>query len=180
MKKIVLIGEADSGKTSLVQRLVYDSFHEGEATIGAAFSTLLLENGMKIGIWDTAGQERYNALVPLYFRDAALVLLVVDISSRFSLDGAKKWVEYLRVHQSGLPYMVVGTKIDLHNKRTVYTSDLETLGEQIVPCVQVSAKEGVNLDSLVSSISNVVEREMVTPPVSPRLSFSKINTCCMY
>ena len=92
MKKIVLIGEADSGKTSLVQRLVYDSFEEGEATVGAAFSTLLLENGSKIGIWDTAGQERYNSLVPLYFRDAALVLLVVDISSRFSLYVAKKWV----------------------------------------------------------------------------------------
>ena len=180
MKKVVLIGAADSGKTSLVERLVHNTFKPGEATIGAAFSTLSIKDGEKIGIWDTAGQERYDALVPLYFRDAALVLIVVDITSRFSLDGAKKWVEYLRIHHSNLPSMIVGTKIDLFEKRTVYTSDLELLGDQIVPSVQVSSKDSVNIDILISRLEDALSREMNTPPSSPLYSLTKTNRCCMY
>lgn len=184
MKKVVLVGSADSGKTSLVQRLVYNIFDDQEATIGAAFSTLEFHSGERIGIWDTAGQERYDALVPLYFRDAALVLLVVDITSRYSLDGAKKWVEYLRVNHPRMPSMVVGTKMDLLETRTVYTSDLESLGEQIVPSVQVSSKENMNIDLLVSSLETALSREMGTPPSSPGLTSSLTsgmnNRCCMY
>jgi small GTP-binding protein len=66
--KLVLLGEAAVGKSSLVLRFVKGHFHEyQESTIGAAFLTqtvCLDETTVKFEIWDTAGQERYHSLAP--------------------------------------------------------------------------------------------------------------------
>lgn len=64
--KMVLLGDADVGKTSLALRLVKARFVEHtEATIGAAFFThsVQLHDGryLKIELWDTAGAERYRS-----------------------------------------------------------------------------------------------------------------------
>ena len=69
--KVVLLGAADAGKSSIVLRLVDDKYPE--STVGLAFASLRLEDGgvrRVIGIWDTAGQERYEALAPMYDRNA--------------------------------------------------------------------------------------------------------------
>jgi len=70
--KLVLLGEAAVGKSSLVLRFVKGHFQDyQESTIGAAFltQTVCLEDiTVKFEIWDTAGQERYHSLAPMYYR----------------------------------------------------------------------------------------------------------------
>ena len=184
MKKLVVIGSSEAGKTSLVERLVYNSFTHSESTIGAAFTTLELNPNLKIGIWDTAGQERYNALVPLYFRDASLALIIVDITSRYSLDGAKKWIEYLRNHHTDLSYVIVATKIDLIEKRTVYQDDLDSLPVPIIPPISVSALSCINIPKLKVELETIMSSdEVATPPTqSPKSSLNLMATervnCC--
>ena len=42
-----------------------------DSTIGAAFSTKLMEKDgkrLKIEFWDTAGQERYKSLISMYYK----------------------------------------------------------------------------------------------------------------
>lgn len=72
--KLVLLGEAAVGKSSLVLRFVKGHFTEfQESTIGAAFMTQTLaldDTTVKFEIWDTAGQERYHSLAPMYYRGA--------------------------------------------------------------------------------------------------------------
>ena len=72
--KLVLLGEAAVGKSSLVLRFVKGHFTEfQESTIGAAFMTQTLaldDQTVKFEIWDTAGQERYHSLAPMYYRGA--------------------------------------------------------------------------------------------------------------
>ena len=58
--KVVLIGDAAVGKTSLVVRFLHGRFDTTLPTVGASYATkqVTLQNGQPfaIGIWDTAGQ----------------------------------------------------------------------------------------------------------------------------
>lgn len=55
----------------------------------------LIENEnrqIKLAIWDTAGQEMYNAVAPVYYRDAVGAVIVYEITSNESFQKVKKWV----------------------------------------------------------------------------------------
>jgi len=116
--KLVLLGEAAVGKSSLVLRFVNNEFQENkEPTIGAAFLTQkcrLEDKIIKFEIWDTAGQERFHSLAPMYYRNAQAAVVVYDITRASSLDKAKSWVKELQRQAS--PHIVIalcGNKLDL-------------------------------------------------------------------
>ncbi|KAK5135460.1 hypothetical protein LTR08_005248 [Meristemomyces frigidus] len=116
--KLVLLGEAAVGKSSLVLRFVNNDFHPNkEPTIGAAFLTQkcqLPARTIKFEIWDTAGQERFASLAPMYYRNAQSALVVYDITKASSLVKAKHWVAELQRQASpGIVIALVGNKLDL-------------------------------------------------------------------
>ncbi|MCJ1442085.1 MAG: hypothetical protein MMC23_002577 [Stictis urceolatum] len=118
--KLVLLGEAAVGKSSLVLRFVNNDFQENkEPTIGAAFLTQkcqLPTRTIKFEIWDTAGQERFASLAPMYYRNAQSALVVYDITKSTSLIKAKHWVAELQRQASpGIVIALVGNKLDLAN-----------------------------------------------------------------
>ncbi|KAK6356336.1 hypothetical protein TWF718_000697 [Orbilia javanica] len=121
--KLVLLGEAAVGKSSLVLRFVNDDFQENrEPTIGAAFLTQkcnLPSRTIKFEIWDTAGQERFASLAPMYYRNAQSALVVYDLTKASSLAKAKHWVAELQRQASpGIVIALVGNKLDLTNQST--------------------------------------------------------------
>ena len=69
--KLVLLGDSNVGKSSLVLRFVKNQFSiEQGTTVGAAFLQQAVpldesEDKIQFGIWDTAGSERYKALAPM-------------------------------------------------------------------------------------------------------------------
>jgi small GTP-binding protein len=87
--KIVLSGNINAGKTSLVLRFLFGNFQEKSPTIGASFNNWKTKdsygNPINIGIWDTAGSERFNSLIPLYYRCADAILYCID-SSNFEIN----------------------------------------------------------------------------------------------
>ncbi|CCW71599.1 unnamed protein product [Phytomonas sp. Hart1] len=98
--KVVVVGDHNVGKTTLVQRLLtarlptpdekeMEAAAEAEAipsvrpTIGADFSSrvvahVLPRTNLRLQIWDSAGLERYGGLDATLFRGASLVLGVFD------------------------------------------------------------------------------------------------------
>ncbi|XP_040295807.1 ras-related protein Rab-17 isoform X2 [Bufo bufo] len=83
--KLVLLGSADVGKSSLVLRYIRDDFMETVSTTGCAFFShrvCLQGRILDFEIWDTAGQERYHSVSHLYYRGASAALLVYDITSK--------------------------------------------------------------------------------------------------
>jgi len=119
--KLVLLGEAAVGKSSLVLRFVNNDFQENkEPTIGAAFLTQkcsLPTRVIKFEIWDTAGQERFASLAPMYYRNAQAALVVYDLTKPTSLTKAKHWVAELQRQASpGIVIALVGNKLDLTNE----------------------------------------------------------------
>lgn len=116
--KLVLLGEAAVGKSSLVLRFVNNEFQPNkEPTIGAAFLTQkcrLEDRVLRYEIWDTAGQERFHSLAPMYYRNAQAAVVVYDVTKATSLEKAKTWVKELqRQANPNIVIALAGNKIDL-------------------------------------------------------------------
>ncbi len=70
--KIIVIGEAWCGKTSILKQYVNGEFSEDmKATIGVDFYVKELEIEKNVSVrlqfWDIAGQERYGHMTPVCF-----------------------------------------------------------------------------------------------------------------
>jgi len=116
--KLVLLGEAAVGKSSVVLRFVSNEFQPNkEPTIGAAFLTQkcrLEDRVLRYEIWDTAGQERFHSLAPMYYRNAQAAVVVYDITKASSLEKAKSWVKELqRQANPNIVIALAGNKLDL-------------------------------------------------------------------
>ncbi|KAI9595231.1 ras-domain-containing protein [Syncephalis fuscata] len=152
--KLVLLGEAAVGKSSLVQRFVSNEFQENkEPTIGAAFltqKTYLEDKVIKFEIWDTAGQERFHSLAPMYYRNAQAAVVVYDVTRATSLDRAKSWIKELqRQANPNIVIALAGNKVDLvtdsdqdvHHEEDVHDEDRHEDGDDTPTTRQVSTEE---------------------------------------
>ena len=95
--KVVLIGESGVGKTSIISQFTKGVFNiDLMSTNGATFCTKKKEfkefkKSISFEIWDTAGQEKYRSLAKMFFKDAAVALIVYDITSKKSFDEIKNY-----------------------------------------------------------------------------------------
>jgi len=167
--KMVLLGDTNVGKSSIVARLVKNEFAEFSCnpTIGASFSTHsvnLVDRVVTFEIWDTAGQEYYRSLTPLYYRGAHVAIIVYDITSEKSFTNARSWVDELQTSAgSQVVIGLAGNKVDMEEERRVDRSGaLKFAKEHGFIFLEVSAKTGENISQLFKQLAKEVE---VEPPV---------------
>ena len=105
--KVVLIGETRVGKTSIINRYISDNFSSSlSPTPGASFTakTVFIKDynqSIKFEIWDTAGQEKYRALAKVFYKNAAVCILVYDIINKKSFDELKNyWINEIKANAS--------------------------------------------------------------------------------
>ncbi|KAA0036491.1 ras-related protein RABF1 [Cucumis melo var. makuwa] len=156
--KLVLLGDSGVGKSCIVLRFVRGQFDPtSKVTVGASFlsQTIALQDSttVKFEIWDTAGQERYAALAPLYYRGAAVAVIVYDITSSDSFAKAQYWVKELQKHGSpDIILALVGNKADLQEKRKVSVQDGTEYAEKNgMFFIETSAKTADNINELFES-----------------------------
>lgn len=104
---------------------------------------------MEYHIWDTAGQERYRASNSLYYKDAAIALLVYDITRRDTFQEIKNYWYQQVVENSpeNIQIVVVGNKSDLYEYEDVDSQDVEHFcNEKGIQNYTVSAKTGVGIN----------------------------------
>ncbi|ORX90983.1 ras-domain-containing protein [Basidiobolus meristosporus CBS 931.73] len=173
--KLVLLGEAAVGKSSLVLRFINNDFQENKGpTIGAAFLTQkyhLDDRVIKFEIWDTAGQERFHSLAPMYYRNAQAAVVLYDITKATSLENAKSWIKELQRQASpNIVVALVGNKIDLIVAaeeadetcmiRGISTEEVETYASEngLIYC-ETSAKNGQGINELFAKIAKEIPLE---------------------
>ena len=93
--KMILLGEAGVGKTSIIKRFLNNKFKDGEASsLTMTYAGKTIKHGEKeisLDIWDTIGQERFRSLSSLFLKNANIIVLVYSIVSSESFKALDYW-----------------------------------------------------------------------------------------
>jgi small GTP-binding protein len=156
--KLIVVGDAAVGKTSIAGRYVTGAFKSSyKATIGTdIFHKIVNTRGQRIGllIYDSGGQERFRALVERYFMGAIAALLVYDITNRESFENLPTWSRQVDRHANQAMRIVIGNKLDLQKQRVVKTEEGVGMGRQLgATFLETSAKDGANIEKVFEMIA---------------------------
>ena len=152
--KLIVVGNQSTGKSCILNRFVNETFDEKyQATIGLDFQSkniTIHDQDVRLIIYDTAGQEKFRSLIPMYIREAQIILFIYDISDRESFDSMPRWIQEVKdVINKEVVYTLIGNKIDLEKERKVTFDEGKKLAEQNNFVFQeVSAKTGENFEKL--------------------------------
>ena len=151
--KLIIIGDAGVGKSSLLKRAVKNIFEDNyQATIGFEFLLMHFQvNDLKIKfqIWDTCGQEMYRSLVQGFYHNTSLALLVYDINKKPTFESLDIWLKDLKQHtEQDLPVFIVGNKNDLDRNVTDEEAKEFKKVNNIVYFAECSAKRGYNVKEI--------------------------------
>lgn len=159
--KIIILGDTNVGKTSLVYRLTHNEFLEnGYNTIGAAFSSVKYDN-IRYDIWDTAGQERYLSLIPIYLRNSNIQIIVFDCSNLQTLDRLDYYVNKINEYnpQKKNKIILLANKIDLISeedklKIKILIENTQKKIDEEFSVLDISVKTNHNIYALIELIKN--------------------------
>ena len=149
--KILLIGDAGVGKSSILLRFTDDAFEEHLAsTIGVDFKVKTVQLGgktVKLTIWDTAGQERFRTLTSSYYRGCHGIILVFDVNERSSFDNLKQWLDELELYSTTAhsSKLLVGNKIDLEDRQVTEQEATDFARQQAMMYLECSARTRVGI-----------------------------------
>ncbi|XP_065182142.1 ras-related protein Ral-A-like [Sycon ciliatum] len=154
LHKVIMVGSGGVGKSALTLQFMYDEFvSDYEPTKADSYRKQVVLDGAEtqIDILDTAGQEDYAAIRDNYFRSGEGFLCVFSIVENESFHATSEFREQiLRVKQNDrVPFLLVGNKCDLDDKRQVSTKDAQDRATHWgVPYVETSAKTKHNVDKV--------------------------------
>ena len=183
--RVVLIGDASVGKTSILNRLIEDRYDELEAqTIGANYQLFTQEidsSRVEMQLWDTAGQEKFRSLIPVYYRNAIAAVAVYDVSNMDSFSHLSDWIEQFQ-NEAGVAAVVfvVGNKTDLVDDRQVKAEDAESWAHaRNYSFFECSAKSGDGVKHLFEEMAKAIvvtkEIKFENPKPNPKQGQS---SCC--
>ena len=159
--KVVLLGDSGVGKTCIISRYISGSFDENSATTnGASYCSKnvpydQLGKNLLLDIWDTAGQEKYKALTKFFYKDAAVCILVYDITREESFNNLKNfWYQQLRENSDkNIVIGVAGNKCDLYENEAVKESDARQWAEEIGAVFELtSAQNNTGINELFQGV----------------------------
>jgi internalin A len=157
--KVLLVGQGTVGKTSLVKRLINNTFDANESkTQGINIENWDLEvNGqnIRLNIWDFGGQEIMHATHQFFLTKRSLYLLVINARENEQQNRLEYWLKIIQSFGGDSPIILVGNKIDDH------PLDLDQTGlrkkyENIKEIVPISCKTGAGIEKLLL----IIEREL--------------------
>lgn len=162
--KIMLIGDSNVGKTSLLKKYCDNEFSQTYIpTIGIDFQIKNLNINKKkvnVQIWDTTGEERYKILAKNCFNSSNGFIIVYDITNRKSYNNVNNWIEQINEFAPNHSKSVIfGNKNDLNESREVTLNEGKELVKKYnYKFFETSAKDGINIkegfESLIKEIMN--------------------------
>jgi small GTP-binding protein len=188
MKRVraVLCGDASVGKSSIIKQFSTGTFSDSiGTTIGGAWhSRYVRHEGQIIAleVWDTAGSERYHSVIPAFFKNAAAVVIVYDISSDNTFHTIGYWLDFVHTNApQGTRLFLVGNKTDLLSRRAVLWNEAKAYadGHGFAGHIEVSAKTGESIDNLFAMLAGVPPNGVIEGEVQGEvITLGNHGGCC--
>ena len=165
--KVLVVGNAKCGKTSIVQQFTENTFRDDyKTTIGADFTKKLLDWGgamgedekvaqqVKLQMWDIAGQDRFARLTRAYFSAAKGALVVCDVTRDGTFAAAAEW-------KRELDRVLTKEVAAASNKRGSRSGAGGSAGRPIkIPCILVANKADLLSDVASSFVAGAKMEQM--------------------
>lgn len=152
--KTILVGDSNVGKTSLLNKFIYNKFNNTyDVTIGVDLESINLninDKVIKLQIWDTTGQERFRSIVSSYFRNCAIAFIVFDVENKESFDNAcTYWYSKLREKcNKNIRLILVGNKCDSF-RRVITEQEVSNRATKLqIDYIEISCKNDINIEKL--------------------------------
>ena len=162
MLKLLLLGDAGVGKTSLLNQFVNREFTaQYKATIGSDFSSKQIDvdgHYVTLQIWDTAGQEQYRSLGRAYYRSAVGILLVFSYDNHTSFESLERWLTDVKsLCHPHARILLIGSKSDLVEERKITRSEIDSFVKSFdLEFMESSAKDNINVEEAFFKLSRDV------------------------
>lgn len=166
--KALMLGNPGVGKTSLLTQYVDGKFFENyKQTVGANFyikevdlthiiekiksegniKEKLKEGGFRIYWWDIGGQSDKLFVTEYYFVQAVGAIVVFDVTNEETFNNLEFWITKLKDLSGNVPFIIIGNKVDLENKRKVSFEEGKRKAEDSgVEYIETSAKDNKNVE----------------------------------
>jgi small GTP-binding protein len=174
--KIVIFGDAGTGKEVLTQRFLTNLFvSDSKMTIGVDFevkSLVVDGKNVKLQIWDFGGEERFRFLLPTYVRGARGGIFVYDITNYSSIAHIDDWLTVIRREikaEDQFPIIVVGSKAHLAEFREVSAEEGIKIARSrgVDGFIEVSDKTGENVEKMFEALTGLMLDSEYAAPREP-------------
>ena len=164
--KVLVLGDAATGKTSIIKQYVYSSFSDQHVATATVDFTLKLvqknDNTYRVQLWDIAGQDHFQNISRVYYRNALACFIVCDNTRKETLDNVAKWKSQISEKTSlpngkPLPVILLVNKCDIE-QNPLPDEAIEGICKEnnIDSWMKVSAKTGMNICNAVEKLLDSV------------------------
>ncbi len=175
--RIVLLGDACVGKTSLMRRYTENAFDEEyKQTIGTTFATVDVQitdetgeqRNCKLVIWDMGGQDTYRELRRQFMKGAAGAIIAYDVTRPETYMAMNNWFASFREACPDAPVIICANKVDLTGERIVPVEPGLMLRDWFQSeYYETSAKTGEQVTDVFRRMAQIVLKKGLSEKVEP-------------
>ena len=192
MQKVVcsVVGDTGVGKTSLLATFTTNNFPDNGyvPTVFDNFSANMMVDNKPINLqlWDTNGSDDYDRLRPLSYPQMEVFLVCFSIISPVSFEKVKaKWYPEISHHCPNVPFLVVGTRLDLREDRDTirHLADKELAPVQhqqgLKLAKEVNAAKYLECSALTKNGLEAVFEQAIRAVFQPAAAVQKSKRCSL-
>lgn len=167
--KVLLVGDAKAGKTSVLRRLKDNSYNPAEVQTDGILiepmdfgqlDTFRKQNalhGIKGYFWDFGGQEIMSSTHQFFMTKRSVYLLILE--ARKDADPnqqARAWLKRIQAFGGHSPVIIAANKIELNRAFGLDMYNLQREFPQVKACVHISCDKEENIDGLKDLLAEYI------------------------
>ncbi|MFX1463183.1 MAG: Rab family GTPase [Promethearchaeota archaeon] len=168
--KIIIVGDPNVGKTSLILRYTNNAFKRNYVpTLGVMVSDKIFkieDSVIQLTLWDIGGQVKFETMRQQFYRGSDAVFLVFDMTRTETFNTIPKWysdvINQLKDRSEELIGFIIGNKSDLKEQRIITIDMVERLATELnLGYIETSALKGENVNYAFSTIADLLYKSRI-------------------